>query len=132
MTMSAFLGECPVIRPEGIYYGGRKVIQLTPGLSDTSLSPGHYQFTVPTLQGAAVAGWAALNSATVSGATTTFSDATSVTIAFDVTSPTMWPSTLPTPQRQGLSPTLLKVAYVGGAGLILLGAYEIFGKKKRR
>jgi hypothetical protein len=27
-----FLGECPIIRPEGIYYGGRRVIALDPGL----------------------------------------------------------------------------------------------------
>lgn len=26
------LGECPIIRPEGIYYGGRRVIALDPGL----------------------------------------------------------------------------------------------------
>lgn len=25
---TAFLGECPIIRPEGIYYGGRRVISL--------------------------------------------------------------------------------------------------------
>jgi len=29
-----FLGECPIIRPEGIYYGGRRVIALAPGLVD--------------------------------------------------------------------------------------------------
>lgn len=36
MTMineTAFLGECPIIRPEGIYYGGRRVISLDPSLS---------------------------------------------------------------------------------------------------
>lgn len=32
MSETIFLGECPIIRPEGIYYGGRKVISL--GLQD--------------------------------------------------------------------------------------------------
>jgi hypothetical protein len=32
MHENLFLGECPIIRPEGIYYGGRKVIALNPGL----------------------------------------------------------------------------------------------------
>jgi hypothetical protein len=31
------LGECPIIRPEGIYYGGRRVIALDPGLSGFGL-----------------------------------------------------------------------------------------------
>lgn len=30
---TAFLGECPIIRPEGIYYGGRRVIALDPSLN---------------------------------------------------------------------------------------------------
>jgi hypothetical protein len=30
---TVFLGECPIIRPEGIYYGGRRVIALNPNLS---------------------------------------------------------------------------------------------------
>jgi hypothetical protein len=29
---TVFLGECPIIRPEGIYYGGRRVIALDPTL----------------------------------------------------------------------------------------------------
>jgi len=28
MNETIFLGECPIIRPEGIYYGGRRVIRL--------------------------------------------------------------------------------------------------------
>jgi hypothetical protein len=32
MDEQVFLGECPIVRPEGIYYGGRKVISL--GLGD--------------------------------------------------------------------------------------------------
>ena len=34
MNETVFLGECPVIRPEGIYYGGRRVIRL--GMGDAS------------------------------------------------------------------------------------------------
>lgn len=33
LNETAFLGECPIIRPEGIYYGGRKVIALDPSLN---------------------------------------------------------------------------------------------------
>ena len=33
MNETVFLGECPIIRPEGIYYGGRRVIALDPSLS---------------------------------------------------------------------------------------------------
>ncbi len=32
MNETIFLGECPIIRPEGIYYGGRRVIALDPSL----------------------------------------------------------------------------------------------------
>jgi hypothetical protein len=32
-TLSLGVGECPVIRPEGIYFGGRRVIALDPNLS---------------------------------------------------------------------------------------------------
>ena len=36
-TLSFGIGECPIIRPEGIYYGGRKVISLDPGLSSVGV-----------------------------------------------------------------------------------------------
>ncbi len=36
-TLSFGVSECPIIRPEGIYFGGRKVIALTPGLSGVGL-----------------------------------------------------------------------------------------------
>lgn len=72
MNENLFLGECPIVRPEGIYYGGRKVISL--GLSAVQrtnpLPPGKYWVDVFDPQEAAFQDWLRRNKANVAVTTT--------------------------------------------------------------
>jgi hypothetical protein len=69
-------GECPIIRPEGIYYGGRRVIRLDPSLGvgamerANPLPAGRYWVDVFTLQEAAFQDWLKRNKANVMVTTT--------------------------------------------------------------
>jgi hypothetical protein len=99
-----FLGECPIIRPEGIYYGGRKVIALDPGLQGVGVGAmqranplpiGKYWVDVFTPQEGAFRDWLQRNKANVVVTTTeTFDPIDSyegrVWRLFEVRAPVTW------------------------------------------
>lgn len=94
------IGECPVVHPEGIYYGGRKVIALNPGALGAvqranPLPPGKYWVDVFTPQEAAFQDWLQRNKANVIVTTTeTYEPAGDypgrVWRLFEVNSPVTW------------------------------------------
>ena len=98
---NVFLGECPIIRPEGIYYGGRKVIALDPTLGvgamerANPLPVGKYWVDVFTPQEAAFQDWLRRNKANVIVTTTESYDPIDGSPGrawrlFEVNSPVMW------------------------------------------
>ena len=71
-TLSFGVSECPIVRPEGIYYGGRKVISLGLGEQQRAnpLPTGRYWVDVFTPQEAAFQSWLQKNKANVTVVTT--------------------------------------------------------------
>lgn len=98
---TAFLGECPIIRPEGIYYGGRRVISLDPSLSEVGvgavqrqnpLPAGRYWVDVFAPDTDTFGAWLSSNKSTVTVRNTEHFDSSPVRdwYLFDVTVPTPW------------------------------------------
>lgn len=98
------LGECPIIRPEGIYFGGRRVIALNPALSEVGvgaieranpLPAGRYWVDVFTPQEAAFQAWLQKNKSNVAVTTTESFDPIDsypgrVWRLFEVNAPVSW------------------------------------------
>lgn len=96
MNETIFLGGCPVIRPEGIYYGGRRVIRLDPGLGaverQNPLPAGRYWVDVFQNDSDTFGAWLSSNKATVRVRTTEHfdSDPARDWYLFEVSVPTPW------------------------------------------
>lgn len=102
MNENVFLGECPVIRPEGIYFGGRRVIRL--GMDGVGvgaierknpLPPGKYWVDVFEPQEIAFQDWLRRNKANVAVTSTESFDPTGDYAArvwrlFEVNAPVTW------------------------------------------
>lgn len=98
------LGECPIIRPDGIWYDGRKVISLNPALSDVGvgamertnpLPAGRYWVDVFAPQEDAFQAWLQKNKANVAVTTTETFDPIDgypgrVWRLFEVSAPVTW------------------------------------------
>jgi hypothetical protein len=102
MDEQIFLGECPIIRPEGIYYGGRRVIRfgmegvgVGAMMRTNPLPVGKYWVDVFTPQEAAFQNWLQRNKANVAVTTTESFDPVGdfpgrVWRLFDVRAPVTW------------------------------------------
>lgn len=97
MNEQVFLGECPIVRPEGIYYGGRKVISLGVGAIERTnpLPVGKYWVDVFAPQEVAFQGWLQKNKANVIVTSTESFDAVGDYPSrnwrlFEVNAPVMW------------------------------------------
>jgi hypothetical protein len=97
MSETVFLGECPVIKPEGIYFGGRRVIRL--GLSAVErtnpLPVGKYWVDVFEPQESAFLDWLRRNKTNVAVTSTESFDAAGdyparVWRLFEVNAPVPW------------------------------------------
>lgn len=91
------VGECPIVRPEGIYYGGRKVISLGVGAIERTnpLPVGKYWVDVFDPQEVAFRAWLQKNKANVAVTTTESFDPVGdypgrVWRLFEVNAPVMW------------------------------------------
>lgn len=97
MNETIFLGECPIIRPEGIYFGGRRVIRL--GMGDLErhnpLPAGRYWVDVFAPDASAFIAWLRANKNAVHVTTTESFPENGGGPArdwylFDVTTPVPW------------------------------------------
>jgi|GEM_PF-4909660 len=93
---TAFLGACPVIRPEGIYLNGHRVIRLGMGLGKVErhnpLPAGKYWVDVFAKDSDAFGAWLSSNKPTVAVRTTEHydSDPPRDWYLFEVSAPTPW------------------------------------------
>lgn len=97
MNEQLFLGECPIVRPEGIYYGGRKVISLGVGAIERTnpLPVGKYWVDVFAPQEATFQSWLQKNKANIIVTSTESFDAVGDYPSrnwrlFEVNAPVMW------------------------------------------
>lgn len=93
---TAFLGACPIIRPEGIYLNGHRVIRLGMGLGKVErqnpIPAGRYWVDVFANDSDAFGAWISSNRPTVAVRTTEHfdSDPSRDWYLFDVSAPTPW------------------------------------------